>query len=48
VYPDGGLTRLRCNGVVDAEALADLRRRFWAALPQSHRDALGDESGLLP
>jgi allantoicase len=48
VYPDGGLTRLRCNGVVDADALADLRRRFWVALPQSHRDALGDESRLLP
>ena len=42
VYPDGGLARLRCNGEIDAEALDALGRRWWDALPQSHRDAIGD------
>ncbi len=40
VYPDGGLTRLRCNGEVDAEALATLRQRFWETIPASHRAAI--------
>jgi allantoicase len=48
VYPDGGLTRLRCNGEVDADALADLRRRFLAALPPAHREALGGSPGEGP
>jgi allantoicase len=41
VYPDGGLTRLRCNGEVDADALADLRRRVFAAAPRGNREPLG-------
>jgi allantoicase len=40
VYPDGGLTRLRCNGEVDPAALDSLRQRFWAAIPPSHRAAI--------
>jgi allantoicase len=48
VYPDGGLTRLRRNGEVDADALADLRRRFLAALPPAHREALGGSPGEGP
>jgi allantoicase len=47
VYPDGGLTRLRCNGEVAADAVADLRQRFWAALPPAHRHALGDDPSHL-
>jgi allantoicase len=42
VYPDGGLARLRCNGEIDAEAFSELGRRWWNALPQAHRDAIGD------
>jgi allantoicase len=37
VYPDGGLARLRVHGELTADALADLRRRWWNALPESHR-----------
>jgi allantoicase len=42
VYPDGGLARLRCNGEIEAGALDSLGRRWWEALPQPHRDAIGD------
>jgi allantoicase len=41
VYPDGGLARLRCNGEIDPETLDGLGRRWWDALPQAHRDAIG-------
>jgi allantoicase len=40
VYPDGGLTRLRCHGEVEEQALAALSTRWWAALPETHRAAL--------
>jgi allantoicase len=41
VYPDGGLTRLRCHGEVDEAELATLGQRWWNTLPASHRDAIG-------
>jgi allantoicase len=40
VYPDGGLARLRVHGELTERALADLRRRWWNALPESHRAAI--------
>ncbi|MEP6527662.1 MAG: allantoicase [Nocardioidaceae bacterium] len=42
VYPDGGLARLRVYGDLTDTALADLRRRWWNALPQGHRAAIPD------
>ena len=41
VYPDGGLTRLRCHGQIPEDELENLRQRFWAALPDEHREFLG-------
>jgi allantoicase len=41
VYPDGGLSRLRCNGEVEAAALAELGRLWWDRLPEEHREAIG-------
>ena len=41
VYPDGGLARLRCNGEIEPGDFDSLGRRWWDALPQSHRDAIG-------
>jgi allantoicase len=41
VYPDGGLARLRCHGEIDDDAFDELGRRWWASMPQSHRDAVG-------
>ena len=37
VYPDGGLTRLRCFGEIDDAERARLRTRFFDALPDGHR-----------
>ena len=37
VYPDGGLSRLRCFGDVTDEVREALHRRFLAALPDEHR-----------
>jgi allantoicase len=42
VYPDGGLARLRVHGELTDGALADLRRRWWNTLPESHRAAIPD------
>jgi allantoicase len=42
VYPDGGLARLRVHGELTDDALADLRRRWWNALPEAHRAVLPD------
>jgi allantoicase len=44
VYPDGGLTRFRVHGELDAGALTDLRRAWWAALPDNHRAQLPDQA----
>ncbi|MCW2809590.1 MAG: allantoicase [Friedmanniella sp.] len=38
VYPDGGLTRLRCFGELDDPARETLYRRFWDALPGTHHE----------
>lgn len=40
VYPDGGLTRLRCFGELAADERDQLYRRFWDRLPESHRQFL--------
>lgn len=40
VYPDGGLSRLRCHGEVDPAALVSLRQAFWAAIPPAHRASI--------
>jgi allantoicase len=37
VIPDGGLARLRINGEIIPEALADLRQRWQDALPEGQR-----------
>jgi allantoicase len=37
VYPDGGLTRLRCWGELPEAVREDLYRRFWEVLPQEHQ-----------
>ena len=37
VIPDGGLARLRVHGEIDPDALADLRQRWRAALPETAR-----------
>jgi allantoicase len=41
VYPDGGLTRLRCHGEVAEDTLAALRQLWWDLLPTSHQASLG-------
>jgi allantoicase len=40
VYPDGGLTRLRCFGELPAMERERLYRRFWEVLPEQHRQFL--------
>lgn len=41
VYPDGGLARLRCNGEIDEDALAELGHSWWDAISPAHREAIG-------
>ncbi len=40
VYPDGGLSRLRCFGEITADDRAVLNRRFLASLPEDHHRIL--------
>ena len=40
VYPDGGLTRLRCFGELPPEVRQELSQRFREVLPAEHRDQL--------
>lgn len=40
VYPDGGLTRLRCYGEISDEARSAMWGRFLATLPDHHRRLL--------
>ena len=40
VYPDGGLTRLRCFGELPEEVRKELYERFWHALPIEHQQLL--------
>jgi allantoicase len=40
VYPDGGLSRLRCYGDVTDDVREALQRRFLSALPDEHRGRL--------
>jgi allantoicase len=40
VIPDGGLARLRVNGEIIPEALADLRQRWRDALPEGQRPTI--------
>jgi allantoicase len=40
VYPDGGLTRLRCFGELAQEVRKELYERFWEALPTEHQQFL--------
>ena len=40
VIPDGGLARLRINGEIIPDALADLRQRWQDALPDAQRPAI--------
>jgi allantoicase len=42
VYPDGGLTRLRCFGELPEEVRKDLYERFWDVLPAEHQQFLTD------
>jgi allantoicase len=44
VYPDGGLTRFRVHGELEPAALADVRRAWWTALPDSHRARVPEEA----
>jgi len=45
VIPDGGLARLRVHGEIDPDALADLRQRWRAALPETAGPAGPDAAG---
>ncbi len=47
VYPDGGLTRLRCFGEIDATEREHLYARYFASLPTSHR-AFPDTVPIAP
>ncbi|MFP5021659.1 allantoicase [Pseudonocardia phyllosphaerae] len=40
VFPDGGLSRLRLPGELDATSAEQLRRTWLAALPEEHRERL--------
>jgi allantoicase len=40
VYPDGGLTRLRCHGELPTEVRNELSERFAEVLPAEHRNYL--------
>jgi allantoicase len=40
VYPDGGLTRLRCFGELPREVRKEMYERFWEALPIEHQQFL--------
>jgi allantoicase len=42
VYPDGGLSRLRCYGEIPGEVLRQLGERFWDTLPEEHRHQVGE------
>ena len=41
VFPDGGLSRLRLPGELDAGAARAARERWWELLPEEHRAELG-------
>jgi allantoicase len=45
VYPDGGLTRLRCFGELPQEVRKDLHERFWEVLPAEHQEYLANHAG---
>jgi allantoicase len=40
VYPDGGLTRLRCFGELPDEVREQLYQEFWDVLPREHQEFL--------
>ncbi|HEV2927616.1 MAG TPA: hypothetical protein VGW74_02910, partial [Propionibacteriaceae bacterium] len=44
VYPDGGLTRLRCFGELPEDVRMGLYERFWESLPVEHQQFLTKHS----
>jgi allantoicase len=42
VFPDGGLTRLRCFGEIPDPVRTKLQDRLLASLPETHRLQLAD------
>ncbi|MEJ2866303.1 allantoicase [Actinomycetospora sp. OC33-EN08] len=44
VFPDGGLSRLRLWGDLDADATRAARQRWWALLPEDHRALVADQA----
>jgi allantoicase len=44
VYPDGGLSRLRLFGELDADALAKAHRQWWDSLPADHQAVISDQA----
>ena len=44
VYPDGGLTRLRCFGELPEEVRKELYERFWESLPTEHQQFLTEHA----
>ena len=44
VYPDGGLTRLRCFGELPQEVRKELYERFWETLPAEHQEFLANHA----
>ena len=49
MYPDEGLTRLRCFGELPREARAELYERLWEVLPDEHQEYLARHgSDVLP
>ncbi|MBJ8344648.1 allantoicase [Antrihabitans sp. YC2-6] len=43
VYPDGGLSRLRLFGELDADALTQAHQRWWGGLPADHRATISTD-----
>jgi allantoicase len=44
VYPDGGLTRLRCYGELPPEVRLELYERFCDVLPAEHQEFQANEA----
>jgi allantoicase len=49
VYPDGGMARLRLYGLITADGLAELGRRWWSLLPPGQADRVrADDPAAVP
>jgi allantoicase len=49
VYPDGGMARLRLHGLITADGLAELGRRWWSLLPGAQAERVrAEEPDAVP